>query len=53
MRSKNIDFKKIHLSMPDFIDNEAYEYLLEVLGVERLESDLNEITLTVTKIEIK
>lgn len=50
---KEIDFKEVYLSMPDFIDNEAFESLLELFGIERApENDYQSIKITVTKIEI-
>jgi len=52
MRSKKIKTKVV-LSMPDFIDNEAYEDLLEQFGIERLDDDTNEITLTVTHVTVE
>ena len=51
--NKNIDFKQVTLSIPDFIDNESFEYLLEQFGVYRNEyNQYDTITLTVTKIEV-
>lgn len=50
---KDIDFKEVFLSMPDFIDNESFEYLLEQFGIERTpENDYQNITITVTKVEV-
>jgi hypothetical protein len=50
---KEIDFKEIHLSMPDFVDNESFEYLLEEFDIYRNESNqYDSITLTVTKVEV-
>lgn len=52
--SKSIDFKEVSLSMPDFIDNESFEYLLEEFGIERDDkNDYQSITLTVTKVEVR
>lgn len=51
---KKIDFQEVILSMPDFIDNESFEYLLEEFNVYRNESNqYDTIILTVTKIEVK
>jgi len=50
---KEIDFQEVILSMPDFIDNESFEYLLEEFNVYRNEfNQYDTIKLTVTKIEV-
>jgi hypothetical protein len=50
-RSKDIDFKEIHLSISDCVDNETFEEICNILGLDRNEETL--MTLTITKIELK
>ena len=50
-RTKEVDFKEVHLHISSFSDNEEFEALCYDLGLERKEETM--VTLTITKIELR